>query len=114
MPFLQRRVRRAEPRRTPTNPERCSRNEWGAQPPQLHWGERTQQTVNRLARGEWTARARATAPEAGALPRTIASFPLREKGLLRFRQVVSRDFELVPVGVGKVNRVCDPVILKLE
>src|SRR5437667_6657514 len=39
---------------------------------------------------------------------------LREKGLLGFRQVVSRDFKLVPSGVGKVNRVSDAVILELE
>src|SRR6266516_2607456 len=39
---------------------------------------------------------------------------LCEKGLLGFRQVVSCDFELIPVGVGKVNRVSDPVILELE
>jgi len=37
-----------------------------------------------------------------------------QKGLLGFRQVVSRDFKLVPIGVGKVNRVSDPVIMELE
>jgi hypothetical protein len=49
-----------------------------ARPRAEHRCERTHQIVNRFTCVEWPARARPTAPEAGALPSAIALFRLRE------------------------------------
>ncbi len=67
------------------NGERSRLGCGSARPRAEHRRQCTQPSVNRFACAEWPARARPTAPETGALPKTIALLRLNEAAVPRRR-----------------------------
>ena len=78
----------------PSTSERCSWNQGGAQPPRLLFGAPSRRTPactrapnsERIWCTQWAARARPTAPEAGALPKSTASLRLSRDRILDAQQ----------------------------